>query len=107
MTFYTPLIEHYLRAAVRFSEPFENQTARAWQTATRQWIDRLPEEDKHFIKQVFKYENFTTKDGITSLPGRAASNWKRLNTLERELAEHLNLIEKQEETNNGYEHKQD
>lgn len=88
--YYTQLTEHYLRLAVR-SPAIKDDVSAHWQAVARQWIDNQSAEDQAFIKEVFKYECWTTKDGLDSLPGSFRGKRSRLDKLLKEFAIHSQL----------------
>lgn len=61
--FYTDIVEHYLRMAVRHR--FVNGSVpQEWHKFTTEWIERLSEEDKDFIRFVFDRSNFNSFEGV-------------------------------------------
>jgi len=62
--FYTDIVEHYLRMAVRHR--FVNGTVpQEWHKFTTEWIERLSDEDKEFIRFVFDKSNFNSFEGVS------------------------------------------
>lgn len=95
---YTSAIEHYLRTAVRYPEPMRDGIARCWQTRLQEWMERLDEHSRDFIKAVFSYDFLTVDKALAALPGEPESKWRRLKRLERDAAHTLGLFNMHAET---------
>lgn len=84
---YTELVEHFFRMAVRYSS-VDNHTPSDWFEFTQMWIDMQSEEDKAFIRFVFDYQFFKTRDGLYRYnPGITMTEKReRLSAIERQFA---------------------
>lgn len=61
--FYTELVEHYLRMAVRY-ETVSKASSQHWFDITKDWIANLSDKDKQFIRFVFDKQFFSTAEGL-------------------------------------------
>ena len=61
--FYTELVEHYLRMAVRY-EVVSKASSQRWFDITKDWIANLSDKDKEFIRFVFDKQFFSTAEGL-------------------------------------------
>lgn len=61
--FYTELVEHYLRMAVRY-ERVSKASSQHWFDITKNWIAGLSEKDKQFIQFVFDRQFYNTAEGL-------------------------------------------
>lgn len=61
--FYTDLVEHYFRMAVRY-ETVSKASSQHWFDITKNWIDKLSAEDNHFIRFIFDKQFFSTAEGL-------------------------------------------
>ena len=79
--------------AVRYIDVTE-KTSHAWFDFSRNWIDRLPEEDKKFIKFVFAYQFRDTNTGLYAFKCNVAMPEKRIRLagLEKQFAMDSGLI---------------
>ena len=75
--FYTNLVEHYFRMGVRYDE-VKGIVAKQWLDFTKDWIDKLYEDDREFIEFVFSYQFRTTEDGLAKYPSSETTEMKRL-----------------------------
>lgn len=62
--FYTDIVEHYLRMAVRH-DFVTGSVPQKWHKFTTEWIDKLSDEDKDFIRFVFNKSNFNSFEGVS------------------------------------------
>lgn len=84
--YYTDLVEHYLRMAVRHNNG--DVTPKKWYEFTKTWIDALSESDKIFILSVFNSRFSKTIDGLFYYGGgrRLNEHYRLLSRLERQFA---------------------
>lgn len=61
--FYTELVEHYLRMAVRY-KTVSKSSSQYWYDKTQNWINQLSEKDNQFIRFVFDKQFFYTSEGL-------------------------------------------
>ncbi len=61
--FYTELVEHYLRMAVRYNV-VSKASSQEWFDTTKEWIDSLSDNDREFIRFVFDKQFFSTTEGL-------------------------------------------
>ncbi len=61
--YYTTLVEHFFRLAVRYPNAQGVRPAK-WYKFTTDWINKQSEEDKVFIQSVFDRNNYYTSDGL-------------------------------------------
>ena len=61
--FYTDLIEHYFRMAVRY-KTVSKASSQLWFDITKDWIANLSDKDKEFIRFVFDKQFFSTAEGL-------------------------------------------
>ena len=61
--FYTELVEHYLRMAVRY-KTVSKSSSQYWCDKTQNWISQLSEKDNEFIRFVFDKQFFNTSEGL-------------------------------------------
>ncbi len=61
--FYTDLVEHYFRMAVRY-KTVSKASSQHWFDITTDWINELSDEDKQFIRFVFDKQFFSTAEGL-------------------------------------------
>ncbi len=61
--FYTELVEHYLRMAVRYNV-VSKASSQEWFDTTKEWIDSLSDNDREFIRFVFDKQFFSTAEGL-------------------------------------------
>ena len=61
--FYTELVEHYLRMAVRY-ETVSKASSQHWFDITKDWIANLSDKDKQFIRFVFDEKFYNTTEGL-------------------------------------------
>jgi hypothetical protein len=90
--YYADLTEHFFRLAIR-SPCIKDRISEMRQAVTLQWLAALSKEDRIFLHQIFKYEHFTTREGLLSLSGDFELNRKRLCALEKGFALYTRLIE--------------
>lgn len=81
--FYTDLVEHYFRMAVRY-ETVSKASSQHWFDVTKNWIDKLSAEDKHFIRFVFDKQFFSTAEGLYCCQSSADMYIKRIRLAELE-----------------------
>lgn len=81
--FYTELVEHYLRMAVRF-ETVSRASSQHWFDITKGWINRLSDEDKQFIRFVFDEQFYSTSEGLYCYQGMSDMYAKRIHLAELE-----------------------
>lgn len=86
--YYTELVEHFFRMAVRYNKIRGTPEVRAWFDFTHMWIDLQSKEDKEFIRFVFGYRYRTTSEGLYAFQSNNSFKIKRkrLAALEREYA---------------------
>lgn len=91
--YYTELVEHFFRMAVRHTEVKE-KNYHDWFKFTQMWIDLQSEEDKRFILFVFDYQFRNTNDGLYGYKCSEAMPEKRsrLAALEKQFAIDSGLI---------------
>lgn len=91
--FFTDLVEHYLRMAVRY-KTVSKASSQHWFTITRDWIAGLSEKDKHFIRFVFDRRFYSTAEGLYSYQNGDDMHTKRsyLAELEKDFAVKCGLI---------------
>lgn len=91
--FYTELVEHYFRMAVRY-KTVSKVSSQYWFDITKSWIDRLSDEDKQFIRFVFDKQFFNTAEGLYCYQSTDGMYVKRvrLAELERQFALETGLI---------------
>ena len=91
--FYTDLVEHYLRMAVRY-ETVSNASSQHWFDITKHWIDELSKEDNQFIQFVFGKQFFNTAEGLYCYQCSDDMHLKRIRLakLERDFAFKCGLI---------------
>lgn len=98
--YYTELVEHYLRMAVRHTKVSE-ATSNKWFVFTRKWIEKQSPEDKDFICFVFAYQFRKTIDGLNSFvckePTPLMAKRERLSKLEKQFAIDSGLYEEEKE----------
>lgn len=75
--FYTELVEHYLRMAVRY-KTVSNASSQHWFDITKDWIDRLSDEDKQFIRFVFDKRFYRTIEGLCCFDNNRDLYFKRV-----------------------------
>lgn len=92
-TFYTDLVEHYLRMAVRY-RTVSKSSSQKWFDITKNWIETLSDEDKKLIMFVFDKKFFTTTEGLYCFSGKVEMLLarRRLLDLEKEFALKTGLI---------------
>lgn len=90
-TYYTALVEHYFRMAVRY-KTVTNISTQNWHIFTNRWIDLQSKEDKKFILFVFDYQFRNTLDGLRCFEPTETLYAKR---------ERLAKLEKQFATDSG------
>ncbi len=83
--FYTELVEHYLRMAVRF-ETVSRASSQHWFDITKGWINRLSDEDKQFIQFVFDKRFYNTVEGLYCYQCTDGMYGKRIHLAELEKA---------------------
>lgn len=91
--YYTDLVEHFLRMAVRYNV-VSNPRSQQWIDDTKQWLKTLPGEDKAFIQYVFDKQFFKTSNGLYAVnPSESMlSKRRRLEELERDFAIKTGII---------------
>ena len=100
--YYTQLVEHYLRMAVRY-KTVDRDTPQDWFKFSKAWIEKLPTDDKKLIYFVFDKQFFKTIEGLYCYEKETPMYFKRerLAALERQFAIEGGLIgEEQEQDNN-------
>lgn len=68
-TFYTDLVEHYLRMAVRY-RTVSKSSSQKWFDITKNWIKTLSDEDKKLIMFVFDKKFSLLLRGYIVSPGK-------------------------------------
>lgn len=95
--FYTDVVEHYFRMAVRY-ETVSKSSSQHWFDITKDWIEKLSDEDKCFIRFVFDKQFYSTSEGLYCY--QCADNMYvkriRLAELEKKFAIKCGLIDEQE-----------
>lgn len=91
--FYTELVEHYLRMAVRY-KVVSKSSSQQWFDTTKKWIESLSDEDKQFIEFVFNKQFFTTSEGLYCFQEDRdmLTKRRRLGNLEKDFAIKTGLI---------------
>lgn len=86
--YFTELVEHYFRMAVRYDKIRGAPVVQTWFDFTRMWIDLQSEKDKEFIRFVFDYRYRTASEGLYAFPSNDSFDLKRkrLAAIEREYA---------------------
>ena len=101
--YYTQLVEHYLRMAVRYDRVDKN-TPRDWFQFTKTWVEMQSNEDKELIYFVFGKQFFNTIEGLYCYERDTPMFKKRerLAVLERQFAIDGGLIgDESEQTQKG------
>lgn len=95
--YYTPLVEHYFRMAVRY-ERVDRNTPQDWFQFTKMWIDMQSNENKELINFVFGKQFFNTIEGLYCYESGTPFFQKRLRlaTLEKQFAIDGGLIDENE-----------
>lgn len=85
--YYTQLVEHYLRMAVRY-EKVSKDTPQDWFHFTKAWIEMQSKDDKELICFVFGKQFFNTIEGLYCYERETPMYKKRerLAVLERQFA---------------------
>ena len=93
--FYTELVEHYLRMAVRYEVVSKASSQRLFDI-TKDWIANLSDKDKEFIRFVFDKQFYSTSEGLYCYQCKDDMFLKRvrLAELEKDLALKCELIGK-------------
>lgn len=104
-SFYTELVEHYFRMAVRFVSVTKSQK---WFEFTKAWLEKQSPDDKELLYFVFNRRFNRTMDGVNAYSDRRNSTMKRtleysnpylvfsrLRDLEKEFAIEADLIGEQ------------
>ena len=92
--FYTELVEHYLRMAVRYETV--SKSSQYWFDITKDWIANLSDKDKEFIRFVFDKQFLSTAEGLRCYQCNDGMRVKRirLTELEKDFASECGLIVK-------------
>ena len=92
--FYTELVEHYLRMAVRY-ETVSKASSQHWFDITKDWIANLSDKDKQFIRFVFDRQFYSTAEGLYCYQCKDDMYVKRirLSELEKDFALKSGLID--------------
>lgn len=98
--FYTTLVEHYFRMAVRY-KTVSRESSQRWFALAKKWINSLNEEDKQFINFVFSRQFFNTAEGLYCFKSADDMEMKRtrLAILEKEFALATGLIGEADDEN--------
>ena len=98
--FYTELVEHYFRMAVRYKD-VQGDEVKKWHKFTTNWIDKLYENDRNLIEFVFSYTFPNTNMGLTDFPSSESFEEKRnrLYELETKFAVGAGLISEKNHKN--------
>lgn len=85
--YYTQLVEHYLRMAVRYDRVDKN-TPKDWFNFSKAWIDMQSESDKKLIRFVFGKQFFNTIEGLYCFDSDTPmfAKRERLAAIERQFA---------------------
>lgn len=91
--FYTELVEHYMRMAVRY-KTVSKASSQYWFTLTNNWIDSLCKDDKEFVCFIFSSQFYNTFEGLYCFPSKDDMELKRkrLAVLEKRFAIDAGLI---------------
>lgn len=81
--FYTDLVEHYLRMVVRY-KTVSKASSQHWFDLTTDWIKRLSEKDKYFIRFVFDKQFYNTPEGLYCYQSKDDIYVKRIRLAELE-----------------------
>lgn len=81
--FYTDLVEHYFRMAVRY-KTVSKASSQHWFDITTDWINELSDEDKQFIRFVFDKQFYSTSEGLYCYQGMSDMYAKRIRLAELE-----------------------
>ncbi len=94
--FYTDLVEHYFRMAVRY-KTVSKASSQHWFDITNDWIGNLSEKDKQFIQFVFDKQFYSTSEGLYCYQGTDNMYLKRMRLaeLEKDFALNCGLIDEQ------------
>lgn len=86
--YYTELVEHFFRMAVRYDKIRGTSEKQTWFDFTQMWIDLQSSKDKEFIRFVFNRCYRTTSEGLYAFPSNDSFDLKRkrLAAIEREYA---------------------
>ncbi len=92
--YYTDLVEHYFRMAVRYEAISDRSKKHQIFLFTKRWLARLPEEEQQFVNTVFGNELFNTIEGIKNYHSALSLIEKRtlLAEIERKYAIDMKLI---------------
>lgn len=90
--YYTPLVEEYLRTVVRKRKL--NSIPIKWRKFTTNWIERLSDEDRKFIKFVFRADHYNSYVGVLSYSPQEQFllKYRYLYDLERQFAIDAGLL---------------
>lgn len=81
--FYTDLVEHYFRMAVRY-KTVSKASSQHWFDITVDWINELSDEDKQFIRFVFDKQFYSTSEGLYCYQSKDDMYVKRIRLAELE-----------------------
>lgn len=92
--FYTDLVEHYFRMAVRY-KTVSKASSQHWFDLTTDWINKLSDEDKQFIRFVFDKQFYSTSEGLYCYQSKDDMYVKRIRLaeLEKDFALKCGLID--------------
>lgn len=90
-TYYTTLVEHYFRLALRHSSA-SSPTAQKWLIFTQKWFNALPIEDRALIESVFSDRK---KSFLVAYKGLPFYSKQKLDLLEKRFAIAANLCNKE------------
>lgn len=99
--FYTELVEHYLRMAVRY-KTVSKASSQYWFDITKDWIGKLSDKDKQFIRFVFDKRFYSTVEGLQCFDTAKDLYLKRawLAELEKKFALEAGLISEHDTEDN-------
>ena len=90
-TYYTTLVEHYFRLALRHGSA-SSSTAQRWLIFTQKWINALPIEDRALIESIFMDREKSFRVAYKAL---SFHDKKNLDLLEKRFAIAANLCDKE------------
>lgn len=98
--FYTDIVEHYLRMAVRHHF-VKGSVPQEWHSITTKWIEGLSEEDREFIRFVFDRKHYNSFEGCSCFQNGEVYDFKlnKLALLEKQFAIDTGLYFEPEDEN--------
>lgn len=62
-TFYTELVEHYLRMVIRYTTVSKG-SSQHWFDFAKKWFNDLPDKDREFLEFIFSKDFYNTTEGL-------------------------------------------